>query len=36
MVEFVDEVINNYEDESILESVKEKVNAMMAGKPLFV
>jgi len=36
IIDFVDEVINNYEDESILESVKEKVNAMMAGMPLFV
>ena len=36
IIDLVDEVLNNYEDEGILESVKEKVNSMMAGKPLFV
>ncbi|TYA77563.1 serine hydroxymethyltransferase, partial [Seonamhaeicola marinus] len=32
----VDEVIANHEDETVLETVREKVNAMMANKPLFV
>ncbi len=36
IVDLVDEAINNFEDETVLESVKEKVNAMMKGKPLFV
>ena len=36
IVELVDEVINNFENETVLESIKEKVNAMMTGKPLFV
>ncbi|TWO31101.1 serine hydroxymethyltransferase [Seonamhaeicola sediminis] len=32
----VDEVVTNHEDEALLEATKEKVNAMMAGRPLFV
>ena len=36
IVELVDEVINNFDNETVLESIKEKVNAMMKGKPLFV
>jgi glycine hydroxymethyltransferase len=36
IVELIDEVINNFENEVVLEAVKEKVNAMMAGRPLFV
>jgi len=36
IVDLVDDVITNYEDESVLNAVKVKVNAMMAGKPLFV
>jgi len=36
IVNLVDEVITNFEDDAILEAVKEKVNAMMKGKPLFV
>ena len=36
IVNLIDEVINNFEDEAVLEAVKTKVNAMMAGKPLFV
>ncbi|MFI1743338.1 serine hydroxymethyltransferase [Thalassobellus sediminis] len=36
IVDLIDEVINNFEDEAVLEAVKTKVNAMMAGKPLFV
>ena len=35
IVEFIDMVINNYEDEAKLESIAEKVNAMMSDKPLF-
>ena len=36
IVELVDEVIANYDNEAVLESVAEKVNAMMADLPLFV
>ena len=36
IVELIDQVINNFEDETVLESVKEKVNAIMKDKPLFV
>jgi glycine hydroxymethyltransferase len=35
IVGLIDEVINNYQDESKLEAVGEKVHAMMKGKPLF-
>ncbi|MCH7525554.1 MAG: serine hydroxymethyltransferase [Bacteroidetes bacterium] len=35
IVSLIDEVINNYEDESVLETVAEKVNVMMEGLPLF-
>ena len=35
IVALIDEVINNYDDVSILESVSGKVNAMMEGLPLF-
>ncbi|MFK5959063.1 MAG: serine hydroxymethyltransferase [Lutibacter sp.] len=35
IVDLLDEVINNYEDEAILERVAEKVNALMAHRPLF-
>ncbi|TGV01425.1 serine hydroxymethyltransferase [Flavivirga rizhaonensis] len=36
IVELVDEVITNFEDESVLEAIKDKVNTMMKDKPLFV
>ncbi|MDO5972045.1 serine hydroxymethyltransferase [Flavivirga aquimarina] len=36
IVELVNEVITNFEDESVLETVKNKVNAMMKDKPLFI
>jgi len=36
IVDLIDEVITNHQDEAVLEAVKEKVNAMMAGRPLFV
>jgi glycine hydroxymethyltransferase len=35
IVDLIDEVILNYEDEAVLESVAEKVNDMMSGLPLF-
>ncbi|WP_298476434.1 serine hydroxymethyltransferase [uncultured Maribacter sp.] len=35
IVDFIDEVISNPEDESVLASVKEKVNALMKGRALF-
>lgn len=36
IVELIDEVINNAENEEVLHAVADKVNAMMADKPLFV
>jgi glycine hydroxymethyltransferase len=36
IVELIDEVICNYENETILESVAKKVNDMMEKRPLFV
>ena len=35
IVDLIDEVISNHEDDIVLESVKEKVFDMMAGRPLF-
>ncbi len=35
IVDLIDEVINNYENETVLESVAKKVNAMMEDLPLF-
>ncbi len=35
IVSLIDEVINNYQDESKLEAIGHKVNEMMSGKPLF-
>ncbi len=35
IVDLIDEVITNYENEAVLEAVAEKVNAMMANRPLF-
>lgn len=35
VVEYIDEVITNFKDESAIEGVREKVNAMMKEKPLF-
>ncbi|MBT8286695.1 MAG: serine hydroxymethyltransferase [Flavobacteriaceae bacterium] len=35
IVDFVDEVLRNHENEVVLNGIAEKVNAMMAGKPLF-
>ena len=36
IVDLIDEVITSYQDDAVIEAVKEKVNAMMAGRPLFV
>ena len=36
IVDLIDDVIMNFENGSVLEAVKTKVNAMMKGKPLFV
>ncbi|MBL4888292.1 MAG: serine hydroxymethyltransferase [Flavobacteriaceae bacterium] len=35
IVDLIDEVILNFNDDTILEGVAEKVNALMSGKPLF-
>lgn len=35
IVELIDEAISNFEDEAKLEAIAKKVNAMMAGRPLF-
>lgn len=35
IVDFIDEAISNFEDEDKLETIAKKVNAMMAGRPLF-
>lgn len=36
IVDLIDEVIENFENDDVLEAVKVKVNKMMKGKPLFV
>ena len=36
IVDLLDEVINNFENEEILENVANKVNDFMQDKPLFV
>ncbi len=36
VVDLIDEVIQNHENESVLESIAEKVNALMSHRPLFV
>jgi glycine hydroxymethyltransferase len=35
IVDLMDEVIKNHENETVLDAVGEKVNAMMSGRPLF-
>jgi len=35
IVELIDEVITNIQSESVIESVKKRVNDMMSGFPLF-
>ncbi|GAB1856593.1 serine hydroxymethyltransferase [Flavobacteriaceae bacterium MHTCC 0001] len=36
IVELIDEVITNFDNDAVLESVKSRVNKMMQDKPLFV
>ncbi len=36
IVSLIDEVITNFENESVLESVAERVNKMMSDRPLFI
>ncbi len=36
IVDFIDEVISDFENEDLLEAVASKVNALMKDKPLFV
>ena len=36
IVALIDEVIQNYEDDNVLEAVAEKVNRLMSHRPLFV
>ncbi|MDB4180676.1 serine hydroxymethyltransferase [Flavobacteriaceae bacterium] len=36
VVEFIDQVLNNHEDEAMLEAISEQVNALMSHRPLFV
>ena len=36
IVDLIDEAISNYEDESRLKSIAQKVNGMMGDRPLFV
>ena len=36
VVALIDEVIQNYENESVLEAVATKVNTLMSHRPLFV
>ena len=35
VVDLIDGVITNIEDEAVLEEIKNKIHAMMSGKPLF-
>ena len=35
IVEFKDQTITNYEDDTKLEAIAKQVNDMMSGKPLF-
>lgn len=35
VVDLIDEVITNYENETVLEGVAKKVNTLMSGRPLF-
>jgi len=36
VVDFIDQVLNNHEDEAKLEAISEAVNALMSHRPLFV
>ena len=35
VVDLIDEVLMNYENETVLEGIAKKVNALMSGRPLF-
>ena len=35
VVDFIDEVINNYQNEDVLNKVKNEVNEFMSGRKLF-
>jgi glycine hydroxymethyltransferase len=35
VVDLIDEVINNHDNETVIEGVADKVNELMAGRPLF-
>ena len=35
IVDLIDQVIQNYENEAVLESIAHKVNEMMSSRPLF-
>lgn len=35
VVDLIDEAINNYQNETILEGIAKKVNELMSGRPLF-
>ena len=35
VVDLIDEVLTNYENETVLEGIAEKVNELMGGRPLF-
>jgi glycine hydroxymethyltransferase len=35
IVDLIDEVISNINDEAVIDSVRERVNEMMAELPLF-
>ena len=35
IVDFIDEVLNNPKDDTVIENVKNKVNALMGDKELF-
>ncbi len=35
IVDLIDEAINNFEDDTVLEAIAQKVNTLMAGRPLF-
>jgi len=35
VVDFMDEVIQNHQNETVLEAIAGKVNDLMSGRPLF-
>jgi glycine hydroxymethyltransferase len=36
VVDLIDEAITNFENETVLEAVAQKVNALMSERPLFI